>query len=354
MNLLRVLKAWPWPILVATILTTLSALWFALFSLGAFGRLGMPFFQAVGFPMQLAVIGMGFFLTARLLKNRPESFIQSVPIPVRIIVPLAIALGVQQLSLLPGSMPSKTPSGAPAHSFNASVDDGVCVAVYNQSERVTEPLTYCADYQSHFDQAFAAAWLLFSALELWGAWAIYGAPPVQRIPADYERPQPVSSPLEARAAEVTTRATRPYLWLSVRVAILVYWVVAGWEGFGQQPLPIPTFVLVLAALWGAIATRYWIVQAYTSTKRTEPWLLPSWFQNPFQRSQPFQFFHLGALSFLAFGISHLLREEVSGNHLSLGEWPDELFAAAFGLGILVGIYWAVAAYRSRFQRVTLN
>jgi hypothetical protein len=186
MNLVGVLKARPWPIVVTTILMTLSALWFALFSLGLFGRLGMPFFQAVGLPMQLAVIGMGWLLTARLLKNRPESFIRSVPIAVRIIVPLAIALGVQQLSLLPGSMPSKTPSGAPAHSFNASVEDGVCVAVYNQSDRITEPLTYCADYQSHFDRAFSAAWLLFSALELWGAWAIYGASPVQRVPMDRE------------------------------------------------------------------------------------------------------------------------------------------------------------------------
>jgi len=249
-------------------------------------------------------------------------------------------------------MPSTSPSGASVHSFNASVENGACVAVYNGSERVTEPLAYCTDYQSHFDQAFAGAWLLFSALELWGAWAIYGAAPVQRVPVDRQLSQPMPSELESRTAEAPTRLTRPYFWLSIRIAIIVYWLVAGWKGFGQQPMSVPNVVLVFAVVWGAISTRYWIVQAYTSTKRTEPWLLPSWFLNPFQRSQPFQFFQLGGLSFLAFAVSHFVREEINGNHLSLGEWPIEAFAGAFGLGILIGIYWAVGAYRSRFQRVT--
>jgi len=352
MNSLRLLKSRPWPITVATILVSLSAIWFAFFSAGAFGNLGMSFFQAVGLPMQLAVIAMGFFLMARLVKNRPESAIRSVPIPVRVIVPVAIALGVWQFSQLPDSMPSKTPSGAAVHSFNASVENGVCVAVYNGSERVTESLAYCANYQSHFDRIFAGAWLLFSALELWGAWAIYGTAPVERVPTDRQRSYTISGQSEARAAELSPRSTRPYLWLSVRVAIVIYWAVAGWKGFGPQPMSVPSVVLVITLLWGAVATRYGIVQAYTSTKRSEPWLLPSWFLNPFQRSQPFQFFQLGGISFLVFGVSHIARQAIRGNNLSVGGWPPEAFAAAFGLGILIGIYWAVGAYRSRFHRVT--
>lgn len=123
---------------------------------------------------------------------------------------------------------------------------------------------------------------------------------------------------------------------------------------GNSLMSIPTVGLVFAAAWGAIATSYWIVQAYTSTKRTEPWLLPSWFLNPFQRSQPFQFFQLVGFGFLAFGISHLVHEEATANPLTVGEWPIELVAAAFGLGILIGVYWAVGAYRSRFQRVSVS
>lgn len=348
----RVLKLWPWPITLATILVVLSAAWLGLFSLGALGQLGMPFFQAVGLPMQLAVIGLGFLLFGRLLKNRPESLIRSVPIPVRLIVPVAVAVGVLQVSFMSSLMPKTAPSGAPAHSFNASVEDAACVAVYNGTERVTEPLSYCADYQSHFDSVFAGAWLLFSASELWLAWAIYGGPPAQRVPVDREPPQPILGQASG-TGEPMHRPRQPYLWLSLRIAILIYWVVEGWNGLGPQAMSIPSVALVFAMAWGAIGTRYWIVQGYTSSKRTEPWLLPSWFLNPFQRAQPFQFFELGGQSFVAFGVSHLLREWINGTGSPLNGWPVELFAAAFGLGILVGIRWAIVAYRSRFQRVTV-
>jgi hypothetical protein len=174
MRWLQVFKIWPRPITVTTVLLALSVMWWALFSLGIFGDLGMPFFAAVAFPMQLAVIGMGFFLMTRWRRNPPESAIRSVPIPVRIIAPVAVALGALQFGLLPTYIPAQTPSGATVRSFNASVAGGVCVAVYNRLERVTEPLPYCAAYQSHFDRVFAGGWLLLSAVELWGAWAIYG------------------------------------------------------------------------------------------------------------------------------------------------------------------------------------
>jgi hypothetical protein len=180
-HLLRALKSWPRPITVATVLVCLSASWCALFALDAVGKLGMPLLQAIGLPMQITVIGMAYLLMARFLKNRPENSIRSVPTPVRIIVPIAIALGVLQLRLLlPGVMPSNSPSGAPVHSFNAGVESGICVAVYNGSERVTEPLAFCTDFQSRFDRVFAGAWLIASALELWGAWALYGAAPGPR------------------------------------------------------------------------------------------------------------------------------------------------------------------------------
>jgi hypothetical protein len=350
MNWLRALMSWPWPITAATILTALSATGLGLFWLAAFGSLNMPSFEAVGLPMQLAVIGMGIFLMVRFQMNRPESPIKSVPVPIRILVPAAVAVAALNLAVLMGSMlPSTTPAGNPVHAFNASVNSGVCVAVYNGSERKTEPLDYCAAYQSRVDRLFAASWLLFSALELWGAWAIYGAPPVQRVLPDSKRLQPI--PPEPEAGAFTTQPGRAYLWLSVRAAIIAYWVVGGWQGFGQQPVPVPGATLVFATLFGAISTRYSVVQAYTSSKRTEPWLIPSWFLNPFQRSQPFQFFHLGGLSFLTFGLSHFARERLSGR--PLGGCPPELFPAAFGLGILLGIYWAVHAYRSRFVRVAV-
>jgi hypothetical protein len=89
---LRKFGAQPKPIIICTVLTALSGLWLAIFSVGGFARLGMPFFEVVGLPMQLGVISIGIFLTVRLQRNRPASFIESVPPVVRIVVPLAVAL----------------------------------------------------------------------------------------------------------------------------------------------------------------------------------------------------------------------------------------------------------------------
>jgi hypothetical protein len=340
------------PILIATILVILSAMLWLLFSFGFFANVGMSFFEAVGLPMQIGIIAFGFFLMLRLMKNRPDSAIRSVPIPVRVIVPIVILLGAFQLSKMMDMLPAKSPAGNSVSSFNASVDNGICTAIYNGSERVPQSLNFCATFQSNFNKIFAGAWLLFSGLELWGAWAIFGAVPVHRVLPDRQESESAATPIGREPSEWVSRTRMPYVWLLVRLAILAYWVIAGLRGLPQN-FPIPGFVLIVAFLWGAIATRYWIAQAYTNSKRTEPWLLPSWFVNPFQGSQPFQFFHLGGLSFVAFGIAALAREAMSGRHFPFANWPVEIFGGAFGLGILLGIYWTVAAYRSRFQRAAI-
>jgi hypothetical protein len=351
-NWFQALRTWPIPIVIATILVTLSAMSWLLFSLGFFANLGMSFFEAVGLPMQVGIIAFGFFLMFRLMKNRPDSAIRSVPIPVRVIVPIAILLGVLQLSRMSDMLPASSPAGNSVSSFNASMDDGICTAIYNGSERVSQSPDFCRTYQSKFNKIFAGAWLLFSAVELWGTWAIFGVAPVPRIPPDHKGSESIASGIGRETFRSASPLKRPYVWLLVRLVILAYWVSAGFRGIPQN-FPIPGIVLIAAFLWGAVATRYWIAQAYTSANRTEPWLLPSWFVNPFQRSQPFQFFQLGGLSFVVCGIAAVVRQEISGHHLSPANWPVEMFAGAFGLGILLGIYWTVAAYRSRFQRVAM-
>jgi hypothetical protein len=346
----QVLRTWPKPVAIATILVTLSAMLWLIFSFGFFASLGMPFFEAVGLPMQAGIIAFGLFLMLRLMKNRPDSAIRSVPIPVRVIVPIVILLGALQLSKMSEMLPAISPAGNSVSSFNASVDNGICTAIYNGAERVPQSLNFCATYQSNFNKIFAGAWLLFSALELWGAWAIFGAAPAHRVLPDRQESGSVARSIGRQQSEWVSRLRMPYVWLLVRLAILAYWVIAGYRGLPQN-FPIPGFVLIVAFLWGVIATRYWIAQAYTNSKRTEPWLLPSWFVSPFQGSQPFQFFHLGGLSFVAFGIAALAREVMSGRHFPYANLPVEMFGGAFGLGILLGIYWTIAAYRSRFQRV---
>jgi hypothetical protein len=353
MNTFRVWKALPVPIIIATVLATFSVMWLALFSLGAFSDLGMPFFQAVGLPMQAGVIFFGLFLMTKYFRNRPESAIRFVPIPIRVLIPLAVAVAVLQLVRMPDLIPSVSPAGNPVHSFDASVEGGVCTALYNQVEKSTQSLAYCASYQSHFNRVFASAWLLFSSLELWGAWAAYGGPVVQRVQPDRRSTKGMVNPQEIKNGDARSRPTRPRLWLAVRAGVLVYFMVGGWQGF-KETASFPGWVFLFALFWGAVATRFGINQAYTSAKRTEAWLMPSWYLNPFQRSQPYQFFHLAGLGFLLFGVAGLLHRTIRGDQLSLYHLPTELFAGAFGLGILAGIYWAIFAYRSRFQRVMMR
>ena len=189
------------------------------------------------------------------------------------------------------------------------------------------------------------------ALELWGAWAIYGAEPVRRVQPDQKLFGPALSARQLTVSDYANRPKNGYLWLSVRLAILMYWIFSGWEGF-KGGATLPVLVPLVALLFAALSTRYGIVQAYTSPKRIEPWFLPSWFLNPFRRSQPFQFFHLAGMSFLLFSCFGIARATLGGRRFSFEQWPIEAFAGAFGLGILLGMYWAINAYRSRFQRVT--
>ena len=339
------------PIIICTVLTALSALCWVLFSNGVFADRGMQFFETVGLPMQLAVIIMGIFLMVRVQRNRPRSFIQSVPRTVRIVVPLAIALGAVQLTRIPSLVPATTPGGGPVHSFDAGIKNGVCVALFNQTERVVQPFRYCEQYQAGFNRTFAAAWLLFSAIELWGAWAIYGAEPVRRVQPDRQMVGSVS--VDRRVPPLSAmRSRNAYLWLTIRLAILAFWTVGGWFGF-RETIPAPAFILVVTLLFTLLSTRYAVVQEYTDVDRTEPWFMPSWFLNPFQRSQPFQFFHLAGLSFLLFGCVGIAHASIGGARFSFEAWPAEALAAAFGLGILLGISWATRAYRSRFQQVTV-
>ena len=350
---LRRFGAYPKPIIICTVLTVLSAWWLALFSLGAFAALGMPFFLVVGLPMQVCVIAMGIYLMARLQRNRPESFIKSVPQAVRIIVPLAVALGALQIAQMPGLLPATSPAGNQVRSFDAGVENGVCAAVFNGTERVVETLAYCSSYQSQFNRTFAAAWLLFSSLELWGAWAVYGAEPVRRVEPDRHLFGSAPAARQLSPADYDIRPTNRYLWLTMRLAILLYWIFGGWRAF-EDGTTFPILIPIIALLFAALSTRYGIVQAYTSTKRTDPWLLPSWFLNPFKRSQPFQFFHLAGISLLLAGSVGIGRAALDGRQFSFEQWPSGAFAGAFGLGILVGMYWAINAYRSRFQRITFS
>jgi hypothetical protein len=144
---------------------------------------------------------------------------------------------------------------------------------------------------------------------------------------------------------------RQHLWLAIRVAFVAYWVVVGARD-ALPPFPLSLSDLLFALVVGCLGSRFYVFRAYTKAGRTEPWLLPSWFINPFQARQPFQFFHLAAVSFVALGLTSLLRTIAANAGLLPAVLPTELLAAAFGVGTLMGIRWAILTHRSQFVRAS--
>jgi hypothetical protein len=145
------------------------------------------------------------------------------------------------------------------------------------------------------------------------------------------------------------------MWIIVRLLFVGYWAYEGWKGL-SSPSSFPlTFAHVgFAVLAGAFGARFWLIRPYLAPGRTKPWLAPSWVINPFQTSQPFQFIQLCGVSFLAMALTATLRGARSVADAASSYLPTEWFGGGFGLGLLIGLYWAVYVYRAQFKRVGVH
>jgi hypothetical protein len=139
-----------------------------------------------------------------------------------------------------------------------------------------------------------------------------------------------------------------YVWVIVRVAIIAFWVFAGISVSGPPLYSYPLEFALGALIWGCVATRFFVMGQYHSAGNKVPWLRPSWFVNPFQSFQPFQFFHVVACSFIAFALMMFVRRIFIQTNSTETGLPLELFVGGFGFGIYLGIQWAVFTYRKQF------
>jgi hypothetical protein len=137
-------------------------------------------------------------------------------------------------------------------------------------------------------------------------------------------------------------------WISVRLLFIALSACAGFI-VTFAPSPLSRFELVFFLVFGALGTRFWIFRDYKKPGREEPWLLPSWTASPFQQRQPFQFAHLAGTSMAVFALCAMLRDYLVRPESVFSLLPAELFAGAFGIGMLLGIRWAVYSYRTKFR-----
>jgi len=106
--------------------------------------------------------------------------------------------------------------------------------------------------------------------------------------------------------------------------------------------------LAFFAVGGALGTRYWVFRSYARSDASEPWLVPSWSESPFQLNQPFQFFHLAAWAFVVFFLAAFVRKISLNSHLN--GLPVEAMFGAFGAGMLIGMKWAVMSCKDKFTK----
>lgn len=139
----------------------------------------------------------------------------------------------------------------------------------------------------------------------------------------------------------------PKQWLIVRCLIVGFWAYGGLTSTFHQ-LPLSSLDLAFAFVSGLFGSRFWIFRAYKRAGPTINWLAPSWYLNPFQSGQPFQFIHLAAVSFVWFSLVAFLHQAIASSWL-LAAWPTEAFAGAFGSGIWAGIWWAVLSHKKDFH-----
>lgn len=136
------------------------------------------------------------------------------------------------------------------------------------------------------------------------------------------------------------------LFFLARLIYVAAWARAGWFHASSGFVSAEQLIFTLGA--SAVLTRFWLVKTYLDPGRAVLGTMPSWFESPAQLEQPFQYFHLCAWSFIAFSaFSVLATDPAPPGDLSTG-FPTDCFPGAMGLGVLLGIAWAVRAHPDKF------
>jgi hypothetical protein len=140
----------------------------------------------------------------------------------------------------------------------------------------------------------------------------------------------------------------PNKWFVLRLAIIGFFASGG-ISFPHPPDRIPWLIVPFAffAAFLGLFVQAWIAIARRSTRYV--WRWPSWyanpFTNPFTKTQPLQFLHMGGFCFMALGVVALI----------FGSWdwyhgaPLPLFPFSAGLGVWVFVRAVCLVFRKRMD-----
>lgn len=134
------------------------------------------------------------------------------------------------------------------------------------------------------------------------------------------------------------RTTKEISFFAIRFFLIVFGfvtslVVAQPVSDNQLPNPLIFLGLVPVMLIFVLGIQF------INPKSGSTWQPPSWWVNPFNFSQPYQFFHLAFYFFLASGVGLIISSTYSASSLKYG-----LCQLAMGLGGITGIKIAKYIY----------
>ena len=140
---------------------------------------------------------------------------------------------------------------------------------------------------------------------------------------------------------------RTNAWFAVRVVLVLFGGLGGWatnEGEPSAEVYGPWwYSLALVPITGVMIVALLAVQAVNPWS-AKVWQPPSWYANPFDFSQPLQFFHLAAWHFLAGGSVSILQAFVRTRPQLI---PEALLVTAVGVGAWLGVRVSERVFKKR-------
>ena len=136
-------------------------------------------------------------------------------------------------------------------------------------------------------------------------------------------------------------------WILFKVVLIII-------GFGMSlylgPItthakpPITLHMLIIPIIFGIIFLQIAIVFA---GNKKEKWKKPSWHSNPFNLSQPVQFFHFAGWFTLISTLPTILLTLIKANNYIY----DSLMPFALGIGVTVGVYLSMVIFKGKYESV---
>ena len=140
------------------------------------------------------------------------------------------------------------------------------------------------------------------------------------------------------------------VWAWVRIMIVAAFILMGLLLPAQPAAKPPIQWQDLGIIFAFIPVGLLFVVGLQALNRRSAivWRYPSWWVNPFNVSEPLQFFHLGGYSFLAYGMGVLLQLSIS-NRLF---YPEAFIGLIIGAGALLGVHICTLVFRRKMKDST--